>query len=195
MTMATRLLEAMTGAAARRYGVEPVSELEHALQCAELADAAGADEDLVLACLLHDVGRYALAQTLLSDSLHFTEEASPGPRCRGHHELGAELVAPWVTERVAWCIAAHADAKRYLCGVEPEYHDLLSSGSRRTLPMQGGVMSTAEAQRFAAHRWAADAIALRRWDDRAKVKDRLTRPLDAWAPLLHAHFGRPLPDR
>src|SRR5499427_4353016 len=58
-TMADRLIEAMTRSAARQYGQERVNELAHALQCAELADAAGADEELVLACLLHDVGRYA----------------------------------------------------------------------------------------------------------------------------------------
>lgn len=55
--MTGRLLEAMAHAGARRYGGEPVSELAHALQCAELAAAAGADEHLTLACLLHDVGR------------------------------------------------------------------------------------------------------------------------------------------
>ena len=47
--MADRLLDAMATAAARQYGGEPVSELAHSLQCAELAAAAGAPEDLVLA--------------------------------------------------------------------------------------------------------------------------------------------------
>jgi gamma-butyrobetaine dioxygenase len=219
MTMIDRLLAAMTGSAARRYGVEPVTELEHALQCAELASVAGADEELVLACLLHDVGRYALAQTLLSDSIH-SAGAGPGagvpltaddrlgpatgergaaggatgdPVRRGHHELGAELVAPWVPARVAWCIEAHADAKRYLCAVEPEYHDRLSPASRRTLLMQGGVMSPDEARRFAARRWAEEAVALRRWDDQAKVPGRATRSLDAWEPLLRSYFRERLP--
>ena len=58
--MAERLLDAFSGAAARLYGGEPVTELAHSLQCAELARDAGADEDLQLACLLHDVGRFAV---------------------------------------------------------------------------------------------------------------------------------------
>ena len=47
--MADRLLDAMARSAWRLYGGEAVSELEQALQCAELARAAGADEELQLA--------------------------------------------------------------------------------------------------------------------------------------------------
>jgi predicted HD phosphohydrolase len=61
MSMADRLIEALGRASTRVYepGAEAVSQLEHALQCADLAETAGADDDLVLACLLHDVGRFA----------------------------------------------------------------------------------------------------------------------------------------
>jgi predicted HD phosphohydrolase len=43
-----------------RYG-EHVNQIEHALQCALLAHQAGADDELVVAALLHDVGKGALA--------------------------------------------------------------------------------------------------------------------------------------
>jgi len=186
-TMAERLLVALASSAARRYGGELVSELEHALQCAELARAAAADEELQLACLLHDVGRYAIDQSLVADTL----EATPvGPSARGHHDLGADLLAPWVPERVAWCVRLHADAKRYLCATEPEYLDRLSAASRHTLRLQGGVMSPDDAARFAEHRWARDAVALRRWDDEAKVVGKRTRTLDDWAPLVRRGVSR-----
>ncbi len=122
--MADRLLDAMARSASRLYGGEAVSELEHALQCAELARAAGADEELQLACLLHDVGRYAVDPSLVFDT---GEPSRAGPHARGHHEVGAELLAPWVPERVAWCVRAHADAKRYLCATEPDYFARLSA--------------------------------------------------------------------
>ena len=185
--MADRLLDAMARSAARRYGGEVVSELEHALQCAELAREGGADEELQLACLLHDVGRYAVDQSLVSDT---TETARTGAGARGHHEVGADLLAPWVPERVAWCVRMHADAKRYLCATEPEYFDRLSAASRHTLRLQGGVMSPSDAARFAEHRWLRDALALRRWDDQAKVVGKKTRSLEDWAPLVRRGISR-----
>src|SRR5262245_57741740 len=185
--MADRLLAALAGSAARRYGGEAVSELEHALQCAELARDGGADEELQLACLLHDVGRYAIDQALGSDPLEVTKI---GPSARGHHELGAELLTPWVPERVAWCVRMHADAKRYLCATEPGYLDRLSPPSRNTLGLQGGVMSPDDAARFAEQRWVRDAVALRRWDDEAKVVGKRTWPLDEWAALVRRGVSR-----
>ena len=185
--MAERLLDALARSGARRYGGEVVSELEHALQCAELARESAADEELQLACLLHDVGRYAIDQALVADTLEATRV---GPSARGHHEVGADLLAPWVPERLAWCVRMHADAKRYLCATEPGYFDRLSPGSRHTLGLQGGIMTADDAARFARQRWVNDAVALRRWDDEAKVAGKPTRSLDEWAPLVRRCVSR-----
>jgi predicted HD phosphohydrolase len=185
--MAERLLDALARSGARRYGGEVVSELEHALQCAEFARESAADEELQLACLLHDVGRYAIDQALVADTLEATRV---GPSARGHHEVGADLLAPWVPERVVWCVRMHADAKRYLCATEPGYFDRLSPGSRHTLRLQGGIMTADDAARFARHRWVNDAVALRRWDDEAKVVSKPTRSLDEWAPLVRRCVSR-----
>ena len=191
--MADRLIEAMTKSAARQYGAERVTELAHALQCAELAAAAGADEELVLACLLHDVGRYAVAQDEIGDTL---EQVAPrAGKVRGHHEAGADLILPYVPERVAFLVRAHADAKRYLCAAEPGYYNTLSKGSRHTLTLQGGVMTPAEAEDAAKRPWWADALRLRRWDDQAKVVGIPTRELASWEPLLRKYFGAPRAER
>ena len=182
--LTTALLGAMAHAGARRYGAERVSELEHALQCAELAEASGADEEVRLACLLHDVGRVAVDQALVFDRV-----GGARPGTRGHHELGADFIAPYVPPRVTWLVRMHADAKRYLCATEPGYHATLSPASQHTLTLQGGFMSAEEIARHAAHPWMADALRLRRWDDGAKVVGRPTRPLPAWEPLLRRYFG------
>jgi predicted HD phosphohydrolase len=183
------LLDAMSRSAAHTYGGEAVSELEHALQCAELAEAAGADEELVLACLLHDAGRFAADPALIADRVRSTTPAAAG--ARGHHDVGADLIAPWVTERTAWCVRMHADAKRYLCATDPGYSALLSPASQRTLVMQGGVMTTAEVAAFAAQPWATDALALRRYDDQAKVPGKRTTSLAARESLLRRWFEGP----
>jgi predicted HD phosphohydrolase len=185
-SMAARLIEAMTRSAPRQYGKEAVTELAHALQCADLAEGAGADEELVLACLLHDVGRYAVAQDEVSDTLEIAAPRSAD--ARGHHEAGANLIAPHVPARVAFLIRAHTDAKRYLCATEPGYHDRLSRGSKHTLTLQGGVMTAEEIKRAETNPWWPDALRLRRWDDEAKVLGKKTRPLSAWKPLLQKYF-------
>lgn len=181
--MTDRLLDAMARSAARRYGSEHVTELAHALQCAELACEAHADEELTLACLLHDVGRFALDQRLVFDRV-----GGGRPGARGHHDLGADLIAPFVPARVAWLVREHAAAKRYLCATEPGYHAALSPASRHTLTLQGGLMGPEERARHAAHPWFADALRLRRWDDQAKVVGKETAPLATWERLLRAHF-------
>ena len=187
MTMTDRLLDALAHSASRRYGGEPVSELAHSLQCAERAEAGGADPDLVLAALLHDVGRYAVDPALVLDSTE--RESAAGPTARGHHEIGADLIAPYVPVRVAWLVRMHADAKRYLCATEPGYHEVLTPASRHTLTLQGGTMTPEEVARWSAHPWLADALRLRKWDDQAKVVGQVTRPLSAWEPLLRTRFG------
>ena len=131
--LTTALLGAMAHAGARRYGAERVSELEHALQCAELAEASGADEEVTLACLLHDVGRVAVDQALVFDRV-----GGARPGTRGHHELGADFIAPSVPPRVTWLVRMHADAKRYICATEPGYHATLSPASQHTLTLHGG---------------------------------------------------------
>jgi len=188
-TMTDRLLDAFAGSAARRYGGEPVTELAHSLQCAELARDAGADDELQLACLLHDVGRFAVDPRLIFDRKDRAVGARPD--ARGHHDVGADLIAPYVPERVAWLVRMHADAKRYLCAIEPAYWDTLTPGSRYTLTLQGGVMTPETVSSLTRHPWLADALRLRRWDDLAKVPDQPTRRLEAWAPMLQRYFAHP----
>ena len=77
-------------------------------------------------------------------------------------------------------------AKRYLCAAEPGYLALLSPASVYTLSLQGGPMTGAEAAAFAAGPHAADAIAVRRWDDTAKDPAADVPGFGAYRPLLTA---------
>ena len=71
--MADRLIEAMTRSAPRQYGQERVTELVHALQCAELADEAGAD--LIAP---HVPGRVAFLIRAHTDAKRYLCAAEPG---------------------------------------------------------------------------------------------------------------------
>lgn len=165
-------LYAERGAAS--YG-EGVSQRAHALQCASLAERAGADAEEVVAALLHDVG-------------HLLHEESEDAAERGldtHHELtGARWLGrafgPRVKEAVRW----HVEAKRYLCAVEPGYRDRLSQASLLSLELQGGAMSPEEAAKFASRPFAERAVRLRRWDDEAKDPQMLVPGFDHFRPSL-----------
>ena len=58
---------------------EPVTALAHALQCAQLAEWAHADESLVMAALLHDLGHWPFCHPI--EDLHLPQVP--------HHELFA----------------------------------------------------------------------------------------------------------
>jgi gamma-butyrobetaine dioxygenase len=139
---------------------EPVDALEHALQCATHALSDAADDELVVAAALHDIGYHALVMARF-----------PG---QPHEAAGAAFAAGLVGERVAWLIAQHVPAKRYLVATDASYARSLSDASVRSLARQGGPMSPPEVAEFEAHPWNMDAARLRRWDDAAKVPGATT---------------------
>jgi gamma-butyrobetaine dioxygenase len=143
---------------------EPVDSLAHALQCASLALADGADDELVVAAALHDIGYHPVVTARF-----------PG---LPHEASGAAFAAELVGERVAWLIAQHVPAKRYLVATDRGYAAGLSDASLRSLATQGGAMSPAEVEAFERHPWSGDAARLRRWDDQAKVPGAPARTLD-----------------
>lgn len=188
------LFDLLESAGSRRYGGEPVSQLDHALQAATLAEAQGRDPDLVVACLLHDLGyladnarselgRLLEAELAPPDGWDLPEHAEAS----GHASAGASLLRGLVSPRVDWLIANHAEAKRYLCAVDPAYYQGLSPASRRSLEFQGGPMTAAERAAAEQHPWFPDAVALRRLDDAAKEPGRPTRSLAHFKPLVKRH--------
>ena len=165
---------------ARRYG-ESVTQLAHALQCAALARAAGADDDLVLAALLHDIGHLAGGHGTVSEAGLGGMQETP---THHHGQHAARLLGPYVPERVTWVVEHHVIAKRYLCGVEAGYAASLSPASVRSLAMQGGPLGSEECRALERARWFEEAVAVRRWDDLAKDATAVVPPLETYRPLL-----------
>jgi phosphonate degradation associated HDIG domain protein len=161
----------------RMYSGEPVTQLEHALQSAALAEAANADAALITAALLHDLG-------------HLLNDQGETPTERGiddvHQYFALPFLRPLFGDDVLEPIRLHVDAKRYLCAARPGYHDALSADSQRSLALQGGIYSPAEADAFAALPAAAYAVKLRLWDDAAKSAGRKTPLLSHFVPIMEA---------
>ncbi|HLZ73432.1 phosphonate degradation HD-domain oxygenase [Phenylobacterium sp.] len=164
---------------ARHYG-EGVSQIEHALQCAQLAEADGAGDSLIAAALLHDLGHLLEA-----------DEGAESETDARHEVRGAAALRSVFGPDVVQPIALHVAAKRYLCAAEPGYAARLSEASTRTLKLQGGPFSVRQARRFEAIPHFAAAVRLRRYDEGGKLDGAACRPLRDYAGLLNElHAGR-----
>lgn len=150
---------------------ESVSVLEHALQAAQLAEWAHADDELVAAALLHDIGHLLVRD--VPDHIDDAHELAAVPFLSG-------VYGPGVTEP----IRLHVEAKRYLVRIDSAYGLQLSPASQHSLMLQGGPMSDAEMRRFEMLPHAIQALNLRRWDDLAKVPGKRTPPLEYYLILL-----------
>ena len=163
------------------YSGEPVTQLEHALQSGLLAEAAGADDALIAAAFLHDLG-------------HLLNRQGDTPSARGiddlHQYYALPFLRPVLPDSVLEPIRLHVDAKRYLCAVDEAYFGYLSADSVRSLELQGGIFSADQARDFAARPYAEDAVRLRRWDDLAKVAGKPTPDLAHYLQLVERVMRR-----
>jgi phosphonate degradation associated HDIG domain protein len=142
------------------YGGEDVTQAEHALQCAMLAEENDSPPSLVVASLLHDIGHL----------LHDLPDDAPDQGIDDHHEnSGYRFLEQHFDPSVTEPVRQHVAAKRYLCTVDSEYFGLLSEPSVVSFHLQGGMMSDDELADFESSPHWQDSVQLRRWDDMAKV--------------------------
>jgi phosphonate degradation associated HDIG domain protein len=147
-----------------QYGNEDVTQLEHALQCAELTEQNNFPKEIITAALLHDIGH------LLYDGEDPVHEGKDGY----HENLGADYLSEYFGEAVTLPIRAHVDSKRYLSAVEKEYYELLSEASKKSLEVQGGPFTKEEAHEFIKKPFMKQAVEIRRFDDQAKILNKKT---------------------
>ena len=157
-----------------QYGNEKVTQLEHALQCAELAEQHKLPNSIIAAALLHDIGHLLYED---KDPIHEGKD--------GHHEnLGADYLAKYFGEEVINPIRAHVDSKKYLASVEDEYYNFFSEASQISLAAQGGPFSKEEAEEFIKKPFMKEAVKMRRFDDMAKILNKKTPDLNHFKPYL-----------
>ena len=153
------------------YGGEEVTQLEHALQCAALAEKAQASDALVIAALLHDIGHL----------LHDLPQDAPEKGIDDRHEnSGYHFLRKFFPDEVTEPVRLHVAAKRYLCTVDSGYFDVLSEPSVVSFRLQGGKMSPEELQEFEANPHHEAGVQLRRWDDEGKDPN--------WEPPPLSHY-------
>ena len=110
------------------YGSEAVTQRQHALQCAALAERDSAPPALIAAALLHDIGH------LLDKDF---EAALDRDEDRFHENLGKVYLSRHFGPEVTEPVRMHVDAKRYLCAIDPDYNAKLSPGLSSHAPHPG----------------------------------------------------------
>ena len=154
---------------ANRYGSEQINQLQHALQCATLAEDNYASPALITAALLHDIG-------------HLVDNHSVGATSKGidrrHERIGGAYLKQWFADDVVAPVALHVPAKHSLCAAAPAYFEKLSPASVHSLELQGGQFDQDQARSFFERDYAPDAIRLRQWDEKAKDPEAITPTLE-----------------
>jgi phosphonate degradation associated HDIG domain protein len=163
------------------YSGEKVSQLEHMVQAAQLAEEQGYDEEVILAAFLHDVG-------------HISEAAKGDNEMEGfgikdHEEIGAEFLrGKGFSKKVARLVESHVEAKRYLTLKDPAYYAQLSEASKKTLEYQGGPMTEEEAAAFEQYPLFDLIIKMRKWDEEAKIEHKPLPDLQHFRQLMLHHL-------
>ncbi|MDH4479304.1 MAG: HD domain-containing protein [Rhodoferax sp.] len=173
------IVELLSSRATTWYGQEAVSQLEHALQCAHLAERANEAPETVVAALLHDLGHMLGANREAS----VDNDAAP-TKDDLHQFVALPFLRGRFPDAVLEPIRLHVDAKRYLCAVDAGYWAGLSPASKHSLELQGGRYDDVQVRDFENLTFYAEAVRLRRYDDQAKVPGQVTPPLSHYADLM-----------
>jgi 2-amino-1-hydroxyethylphosphonate dioxygenase (glycine-forming) len=143
------------------YIGEPVSQIEHMAQSAQLAERAGYGPEVILAAFFHDLGHLCARTQPHERMAHFG--------VKRHEQIGADYLRQrGFGETVAQLVENHVQAKRYLTLRQPAYYEALSEASKNTLEFQGGRMTEAEAVTFEQNPLFELSIKMRTWDEQAK---------------------------
>ena len=173
--------DVFTRRGAESYLGEDVTMAQHMLQAAQCAEKSGAEDSLIVAALLHDIG-------------HFKNEIPETALAKGknnfHEEAGANFLEDFFPLSVVEPIRQHVDAKRYFCAVKSDYLERLSPASVHSLNLQGGPMNKEEVTEFEKNDYLEQCIQLRYWDEDGKDPERKHPPFSYYRPLIESLVKR-----
>jgi predicted HD phosphohydrolase len=146
---------------------------------------------VIVAALLHDIGHLVgyeettnkninetEAPTILNTIMHMIDDnADDATHTNQKQSLGImnhELIGSNYLQKcglpliVCELVNSHVQTKRYLSTISKKYFDKLSNASKKTLVIQGGLMTPPELQIFKSSPLAQLKILLREYDDTGK---------------------------
>ena len=160
------------------YIGEPVSQIEHMVQAAMLAEDDGQPPEVILAALFHDIGHLI--------QIECSETERMGKYGVKNHELiaGKFLRDLGIPEPIPSLAENHVKVKKYRTFKDPIYYEKLSEGSKKSLEFQGGPMTADEARAFEKDKLFELSLKLRDYDDGAKIKDKEIKPIEYYQEML-----------
>jgi len=176
MSAYLEIKELFESAKAEEYLGEDITLVEHMIQCAENAQADGAQDWLIIAALLHDIGH------LLVPDAGAAQDSGIDMH---HDDVGAEWISKRFPNNIFQAVRLHVDAKKYLVATDAAYFDNLSEASQITLEIQGGVFSESEATDFIQQQYGYEAVQLRKWDDAGKVRGAAKTDISYYEDLIN----------
>ncbi|MHA4810321.1 phosphonate degradation HD-domain oxygenase [Flavitalea flava] len=163
------------------YAGEKITQLEHMVQAAQMAEEQGHDEEVILAAFLHDIGH-------ISEAAKGDNEMD-GFGIKDHEQIGADFLREkGFSKKVARLVESHVEAKRYLTIKDPSYYAQLSEASKKTLEYQGGPMTEEEAAAFEKYPLFDLIINMRKWDEQAKIENKPLPDLQHYRKMMLHHL-------
>ncbi len=182
------IMELYNGYGGNEYAGEKVTQLEHMVQAAELAEEQGFDEEVVLAAFLHDIGHISEAAKDAAGGVD-DDNRMGAFGIKDHEELGAEFLREkGFSKKVYRLVESHVEAKRYLTARDPAYYAELSDASKKTLEYQGGPMTYEEADAFEQYPLFTLIIQMRKWDEQAKIEHKPLPDLQHYRRMMLRHL-------
>ena len=161
------------------YIGEPVSQTEHMVQAAMLAEKDCKSKKIILAALFHDIGH------LIGFDEEIPFESMDNLGIQDHEKIGAIFLRKLnIPSPIPELVEGHVQAKRYLTFKDPEYYNKLSEASKGTLKHQGGPMTESEAFGFETNKLYRDMINLRSYDEKAKEINMVIKDLNYYKEML-----------
>lgn len=188
------IMDLYEGYGGAEYAGEKVSQLEHMVQAAQLAEEQGFDEEIILAAFLHDIGHISEAagggeSRSPSGGSSLSRGGMDGYGIKDHEELGAEFLrSKGFSKKIVRLVESHVEAKRYLTVKDPGYYAQLSEASKKTLEFQGGPMTREEAEAFEQYPLFDLIIRMRKWDEQAKIENKPLPDLRHYRQMILHHL-------
>ncbi|KAJ2864369.1 hypothetical protein GGH94_002980 [Coemansia aciculifera] len=187
VSMAFELLQA--GSKKEYIGGE-MTQLDHALQAAQLVKNEGADEETVLAALTRDIGFQIPVKDIMGltgDNYYIfytiTDRAG-NTSAVDHDRVGAAYLRKLgFSKKTCELIESDVLAKRYLSTIAPVYQESLNNASRELLKLQGGPLSSTEMREFEKDPLFKQKVQFRKWNDAARTTGVKPPALDAYRDM------------